>query len=822
MSLTPALWDIKQEIEAYARGYGLDFFETVFELVDYNTMNEIAAFGGFPTRYNHWRFGMEYEQLSKSYEYGLSKIYEMVINNNPAYAYLLEGNNFVDQKTVIAHVFGHVDFFKNNFYFSHTNRKMVDEMANHATRVRRYIDRFGLDKVEDFIETCLSLDNLIDFHAPYITRPSAQREDDEPLELNEMGIPKLPTTRDYMDNYINPTEYLDRQRKKMEVERAKKRRVPENPQKDVLKFLLDNAPLERWEADVLSMTREEAYYFAPQAQTKIMNEGWACVARDTYVFSSAGLVTMGALIEERVEAVSDGERAREVYDRHVIAQHPTVRVTTRRGLALTGSDNHRVMRADGQWARLDALRIGDQVRVEGGAGLWPQAEVSVKWPAAACNAAATLPPSLNKEVAALLGRLASDSLIDTPHPDKRASAAALWSLLTSPTQGPALLAALGAARADAQPKRIPDLILRSPAHVVRACLRALFDCDGDVSARGVTLRTSSALLSEQVQLLLMNDGVLCARERQADGAWLVQITGASARRFAAQVGFGCSTQQRALQLYLAQHADLTSLNDEPWADEVTALTHGREDVYDISVRDTHRYAASGLINHNSYWHSKILTEKALKSSEIIDYAEAMSGVLATSQGQLNPYKLGIELLRDIEERWNRGQFGKEYEECDDLEARSSWNRQLGLGRQKLFQVRSIYNDITFIDEFLTEDFCHRHKLFTFSFNQKAGDYQIASRDFKAVKQKLLFQLTNFGQPFIYVKDANFKNRAELLLHHKFDGLPLRVDYARDVLVNLYRVWKRPVNIETRVDNKGRLLTFDGTEHREQTIDYEPI
>ncbi len=67
-----------------------------------------------------------------------SKIYEMVINNDPCYAYLLRvQHGLVDQKLVMAHVYGHCDFFKNNFWFRHTNRKMMDEMANHATRVRR-------------------------------------------------------------------------------------------------------------------------------------------------------------------------------------------------------------------------------------------------------------------------------------------------------------------------------------------------------------------------------------------------------------------------------------------------------------------------------------------------------------------------------------------------------------------------------------------------------------------------------------------------------------------------------------------------------------
>ena len=152
MSLPPHLEETRHEIMGYAKAYGLDFFETIFEILEYDQINQIAAYGGFPTRYPHWKFGMEYEQLSKSYSYGLSKIYEMVINNDPCYAYLLESNAEVDQKLVMAHVYGHCDFFKNNVFFSKTNRKMIDGMANHATRVRRHIERLGIEKVEAFIE----------------------------------------------------------------------------------------------------------------------------------------------------------------------------------------------------------------------------------------------------------------------------------------------------------------------------------------------------------------------------------------------------------------------------------------------------------------------------------------------------------------------------------------------------------------------------------------------------------------------------------------------------------------------------------------------
>ncbi|RLB42295.1 MAG: SpoVR family protein, partial [Deltaproteobacteria bacterium] len=142
------LRDEQKRIEGFVQGVGLDVFPTIFEVLSYDQMNEIAAYGGFPTRYPHWRWGMEYERLSKSHEYGLSKIYELVINNNPAIAYLLEGNSLVDQKLVMAHVYAHIDFFKNNFCFRMTSqgrdpkngadvRKWIDTMANHGAVIRK-------------------------------------------------------------------------------------------------------------------------------------------------------------------------------------------------------------------------------------------------------------------------------------------------------------------------------------------------------------------------------------------------------------------------------------------------------------------------------------------------------------------------------------------------------------------------------------------------------------------------------------------------------------------------------------------------------------
>src|SRR5688572_26631778 len=218
------LRSLKEEIEGHAREFGLDFYDTIFEVVDAEDLNEIASYGGFPTRYPHWSFGMQYEELRKGYEYGLSKIYEMVINNDPCYAYLMRSNHVVDQKLVMAHVYGHCDFFKNNAFFGHTNRKMMDEMANHGVRIRRYVEKYGEDEVEAFMDKCMSIDDLIDIHSTAIKR----REDSSRYEFKEKEEENPRSTRfkskDYMEDYINPPEAL-------KAEEEERKKVLEESQK---------------------------------------------------------------------------------------------------------------------------------------------------------------------------------------------------------------------------------------------------------------------------------------------------------------------------------------------------------------------------------------------------------------------------------------------------------------------------------------------------------------------------------------------------------------------------------------------------------------
>ena len=135
-------------------------------------------------------------------------------------------------------------------------------------------------------------------------------------------------------------------------------------------------------------------------------------------------------------------------------------------------------------------------------------------------------------------------------------------------------------------------------------------------------------------------------------------------------------------------------------------------------------------------------------------------------------------------------FGLDYERCADAETKRNWNLDTGEGREKVFQVRKIYNDVTFIDEFVNEEFAEAQKLYVYGVNPQTGQHEIVDRDYRKVKHQLLNALTNFGNPIISVVDANYRNRGELYMHHEWVGVDLQFDYANQTLRYLQELWQQ--------------------------------
>ncbi|WP_426457978.1 SpoVR family protein [Bacillus altitudinis] len=250
------------EITEIAEGFGLDFYPMRYEICPAEIIYTFGAYG-MPTRFSHWSFGKQFHKMKLHYDLGLSKIYELVINSNPCYAFLLDNNSLVQNKLIVAHVLAHCDFFKNNCRFQNTKRDMVESMSAAAERIKEYEHIHGTKEVESFLDAVLALQEHID---PSLVRSKLSWNLDDEDEYEE-DKPKRQTPYDDLWGMDEPKT------------RAKKKTIkqfPPNPEKDILLFIeAHSRELEPWQRDVLTMLREEMLYFWPQLETKIMNEGWA-------------------------------------------------------------------------------------------------------------------------------------------------------------------------------------------------------------------------------------------------------------------------------------------------------------------------------------------------------------------------------------------------------------------------------------------------------------------------------------------------------------------------------------------------------------------
>lgn len=253
------------EITEIAKGFGLDFYPMRYEICPADIIYTFGAYG-MPTRFSHWSFGKSFYKMKLQYDLNLSKIYELVINSNPCYAFLLDGNTLIQNKLIVAHVLAHCDFFKNNARFSNTNRDMVESMAASSERIRQYEIEHGKEAVESLLDACLAVQEHID---PSLLRPKLRWK----REVEEAG--NKPAAKAERSTPYDDLWRLDRAEEKMEPEKLT-RKFPPEPEKDLLLFLMEHSQiLDDWQRDVLTIVRDEMLYFWPQLETKIMNEGWA-------------------------------------------------------------------------------------------------------------------------------------------------------------------------------------------------------------------------------------------------------------------------------------------------------------------------------------------------------------------------------------------------------------------------------------------------------------------------------------------------------------------------------------------------------------------
>lgn len=185
----------------------------------------------------------------------------------------------------------------------------------------------------------------------------------------------------------------------------------------------------------------------------------------------------------------------------------------------------------------------------------------------------------------------------------------------------------------------------------------------------------------------------------------------------------------------------------------------------------------------SYWHYNILKSLDLPEGLHFEFLKRHNDVVAPILGGLNPYYVGFKMFEDIERRY---------------------------GKDKIFEVRAMERDASFIRRYLTQELCEELNLF--QYGKKSFDYVIEEVSdeggWKEIRDNLAFTAGLGSIPYIRVTDLNTRDLT-LTLEHVYDGRELEATYAKETLKYVQQLWGYKVRLLTKnKDNKEFYINCD--------------
>ncbi len=628
-----------REIEELARAAGLKHYDVQFFEVPTSVIYEVASYG-LPTRYSHWSFGRTFQFQKTRGEMGHSKIYELVLNNNPCYAFLDSSNTETINLMIAAHVFGHADFFANNIMFREAQEEnMVQVAKRHAEAIDQYRRDYGDDEVDEWLDVALGMEHHIDVYK----KLRRARYEKRHVEFHGRKI------GEWEDLHPNDDPLV-----KKVVEGAY---LPPQPEKDLLWFFAEYANMEDWQKRIFEIVRRESYYFYPQYRTKCLNEGWACLSGDSKILTEEGLINISDYTNINYEKVKchSGTKFVRRTDIHVTDKKEGVCIRTNRCTIFRCALNHRVKLASGEFKKAKDLQINDRLMMSIGQNSWSNEyqKVNVGYTKKKCATLNTKeiesPVVIDEEFAQfiafwlgegciykdrgifirnkdkkqlielsnfILDRFGINSSIQTTDLGKVSErynleiySISLFSLLNVIT---------GDIKRKSRQKRIPDIIFKSPRTVVSAFLQYLFDAEGccyvseDAKQKVIVLASSSLDMLNDVSILLSNLGIygayaVCKKDGYEDTHQL-RIGSKCCRKFQHEINFKNAKKNAKL-------IKLLSLSSVHKCDEDECKVIGIEKIedvfFDFTVPKSHTYVADGIVHHNSYWHAELMLQYSL-------------------------------------------------------------------------------------------------------------------------------------------------------------------------------------------------------------------
>ena len=868
---------IEQIWEIATVKFGLDPFPVRFEIVPASVMYEVGSYA-LPGRYSHWTFGKAYHRMKMMYDFGLSKIYEVVINSNPSYAFLLETNSPIQNKMVIAHVLGHVDFFKNSVYFSRTNRRMVDGAAMHARRMADYEFKHGRKVVEEFLDAVLSIEEHIDPN--FFIKKQTAEHDKRDAELKR----KRREGR-YDDLYSEDEIGLQDAGKDTDDDHKHKRSL-EVPEKDLVYFIMKNSPsLEDWQRDVMAMLHEEMEYFVPQMQTKIMNEGWACATKDALLLTEGGFVYFDQLYEagEKVGVAAGGTGCVcPITDFHKEEGVPTIRIRTRRGLTIEGALKHRLLMADGRWEYLKNVQLGDRVVVEKGTNVWPKQKQRLGF--------VETPSSITlREISAITG-VSVSTIMRHLRGRRTRNAPGISAALKTASYHPARAGRVLSTRATIQ----APIVLDEPL----AWILGFFVGDGNRTKSGICLTSGESDLAvelvERIKQSLGLRAILHWDPTEVGGRWRVYVHSRELLRLLESAGINLGDKasdkkipasilrspKEVMSAFLRGYFDadayagregirLSSSSEELIRTvQIVLLNYGI-----LSTQHPHQdgciqleiTGASAALFHDEIGFGLARKREALRNyvenRQWFKREELADEVVSIDYGRADVFDISVDtkhayvangfvnhnsiwhsrIMREMNLSTNdhiefaelhagvvsphKGQLNPYYlgyKIFEDIEKR--WDNPTKEEREKYGRRGGEGREKMLEVRELDNDISFLRNYLTEELCEELDlfvyqlvddeEWTVTDKKWEKVRDQLVANMTNFGFPYIEVVDGDYDRNRELYLMHRFEGVEIDMKYARKTLEYVYKLWGRDVHLETVVDEEPLVMHYNGTEHDE--------
>jgi len=218
-----------------------------------------------------------------------------------------------------------------------------------------------------------------------------------------------------------------------------------------------------------------------------------------------------------------------------------------------------------------------------------------------------------------------------------------------------------------------------------------------------------------------------------------------------------------------------------------------------------KFANEGFatVVHQKIMH-KLFEEGKLTTSNHADYNYANSMVKAENPFSLNPYAIGSGMWEDIEERWNKGQHGTDWELCINADEKEKWDTGAMEGWDKCLDIVETYTDWFFMHDFLLPEVIRKLKLYIYKPESKDQhiDYVVTQDEAKDIRRKILNAFSRSLVPDIQVTNGNYEQKGWLKLTHNWTGINLEESYAKKTMEHVTYLWGRPVILNSKEDEEA--------------------